>query len=254
VEQAPPVVADAPDEDDWLLGDPVGLDDPDDPSPRLHWAAWLVGAAVLVLVAVLAVRWLDQSDDPDAGGGTSAATSSATPDPEGADDPGGVTMPEGRRVDVARGAEVTVPRTAPPTTDLDGNLVAYEASQMVDGRPATAWRMAGDGTGAEIRLVLREPAVVDRVGLVNGYAKRVGTVDWYPHNRRILAVRWTFDDGTTVDQALDERRQLQRTRIDPVRVTAVTLTILEVSPPGPGPLGRDYTPISSVVLSGRPAG
>ena len=163
-------------------------------------------------------------------------------------------MPAGRPVDVARGATVTVPRTAPPTTDLDGNLVAYVAAQLVDGKPSTAWRMEGDGTGAEVRLVLRQPSVIDRVGLVNGYAKQVGAVDWYPNNRRVLAVRWTFDDGTSVEQTFAERPQLQRLKIDPVSTSAVTLTILQVTPPGAGPLGRDYTTISSVVLSGRPAG
>ena len=47
--------------------------------------------------------------------------------------------------------------------------------------------------------------MVSRVGLVNGYAKQVAGVDWYPNNRRILAVTWGFDDGTTVEQTFAER-------------------------------------------------
>ena len=67
---------------------------------------------------------------------------------------------------------------------------------MRDGNPTTAWRTAGDGTGAVITITLPEPTVVTRVGLVNGYAKQVAGVDWYPNNRRILAVTWGFDNGT----------------------------------------------------------
>ena len=81
---------------------------------------------------------------------------------------------------------------------------------MLDATPATAWRTAGDATGATISFTLTKPSTIRRVGLINGYAKQVlsgsSRVDWYPNNRRITAVEWFFDDGTVVRQDLRSRR------------------------------------------------
>ena len=147
-----------------------------------------------------------------------------------------------------------MPGTAPPTTDFDGNLVAYEASQMHDGNPSTTWRTAGDASGQAVTITLAEPGVVDRVGLVNGYSKQVAGVDWYPNNRRILSVTWGFDDGTTVEQTFAERPVMQRLKVPPVETSTITITITSVTPPGSGNLGRDYTAISEVAVIGRRAG
>ncbi|WP_442940351.1 hypothetical protein [Nocardioides sp. B-3] len=96
-----------------------------------------------------------------------------------------------------------------------------------------------------------------RVGLINGYAKQVPSgaslVDWYPNNRRITAVEWTFDDGTVVRQDLAEKTKLQRLTIDPVTTSTVQLRLLSVTAPGAGLLGRDYTAISDVLIAGTPA-
>ncbi|WP_415839479.1 NADase-type glycan-binding domain-containing protein, partial [Nocardioides zeicaulis] len=241
---------------------------PDDPLGARGWIPWVVGAVVLVAVVVVLLRVFDSepvaeptpddtaaaagaspSDDPGPGDGASDPAS----DDSGGSDP---AAPEGTgpRTDVATAATFAVPATAPPTTDLDGNLVAYDAAQMGDGTPSTTWRTAGDATGQTITITLAEPTVLDRVGLVNGYAKQVAGVDWYPNNRRILAVTWGFDDGTTVQQTLAERAGLQRLKVPPVETSTVTLRIDEVTPPGSGPLGRDYTAISEVSLVGRRAG
>ena len=66
-------------------------------------------------------------------------------------------------------------------------------------------------------MTLTEPGVVTRVGLINGYAKQVAGVDWYPNNRRILAVTWGFDDGSIVEQTFAERPDMQRLKVPPVR-------------------------------------
>ena len=76
---------------------------------------------------------------------------------------------------------------------------------------------AGDASGQAVTITLPEPGVVYRVGLVNGYAKQVAGVDWYPNNRRILSVTWGFDDGTTVEQTFSERPVMQRLKVPPVR-------------------------------------
>ncbi len=251
---------------------------PDEPLGARGWIPWVLGAVALVALVLVLLR-LFQSDPvtdgaADTSSGSSSGSSSAgtgeeagegadaAGDTDGAsDDEAAATgsaapAPEGTgpRLDLATTAAVAVPGTAPATTDLDGDLVAYEADQMRDGDPATTWRTAGDASGQTITLTLAEPAVIDRVGLVNGYAKQVAGVDWYPNNRRILAVTWGFDDGTSVQQTLAERPGLQRLKVPPVPTTTVTLRIDEVTPPGSGSLGRDYTAISEVTLLGRRAG
>ena len=44
------------------------------------------------------------------------------------------------------------PETAPPNEDVDGDQVSYDASNMLDGVPETAWRAPGDGQGMELDL------------------------------------------------------------------------------------------------------
>jgi hypothetical protein len=243
------------------------VDDVDEPPIRGRaWIAWVLGAVllvglVMVLIRVFATDDTDVATDP-ADGTSSAAPQGTTTDDAGStgdsggsgdgssEEPRGV----GRLTDLARGATFAVPGTAAPTTDLDGNLVAYEASQMGDGNPATAWRSEGDATGETITITLAQPSVVTRVGLVNGYAKQVAGVDWYPNNRRVLAVTWGFDDGTTLEQTFAERPSMQRITVPPTETATVTITFNQVTPPGSGNLGRDYTAISEVTVMGRRAG
>lgn len=227
----------------------------DDPVRGWAWAVWVAFAVALVVLVVVLIRVFGTDGDAtaaDPGTDTPSASTPVEEDPSGSssDVPRGV----GKRLDLADSATFGVPATAPATTDLDGTLVAYEASQMADGNPATTWRTAGDATGQQVVVTLAEPGVVNRVGLVNGYAKQVAGVDWYPNNRRILSVTWTFDDGTEVEQTFAERPAMQRLKVPPVETSTVTVTITSVTPPGSGNLGRDYTAISEVSLIGRRAG
>ncbi len=231
----------------------------DDAVPGRAWIFWVLGAVLLVgLVLVLLEAFGADEDDAAADDPSSSATSApddsdsgdvASTEPE-AETPKGV----GKLVNLARRASFEVPGTAPPTTDFDGTLVAYEASQMQDGNPSTTWRTAGDATGQAITITLPEPGVVSRVGLINGYSKQVSGVDWYPNNRRILSVTWGFDDGTTVEQTLSEQPGMQRLKVPPVETSTLSITITSVTPPGSGNLGRDYTAISEVAVIGRRAG
>ena len=182
--------------EDLLPYEEVDDVDGDLPVHGLAWLGWVLGAALLVGLAFLLLRVFDTdgdevaTDPADGATGTSQAPDPGAEQTDGSPEPtddGGSEAPAGvgKALDLARGATFEVPGTAPPTTDFDGNLVAYEASQMGDGNPATAWRTAGDATGGTITVTLTEPGVVTRVGLVNGYAKQVAGVDWYPNNRRI---------------------------------------------------------------------
>lgn len=240
--------------DDLLPYDDEVPEHPDSALRGLAWLGWVVGAALLVaLVFVLLRAYADSGDtDPagaEPGSGQEPEAETQEESPEAPAPPEAV----GRPANVARAATFTVPATAPPTTDFDGRLVGYEAVQMHDGLPATTWRMPGDGTGAVITITLPRPTVVSRVGLINGYAKRVSGVDWYPNNRRILSARWSFDNGSSILQTFDQRPDLQQIELTPGLTRTVTLTISAVTAPGAGPLGRDYTAVSEVAITGRRA-
>lgn len=136
-----------------------------------------------------------------------------------------------------------------------------------DARPAwlpwlagvvtTRWRMPGDGSGSTITVTLAEPTTLTEVGIVSGYAKTSdddGTVhNWYRGNRRVLAVEWSFDDGTVVTQTLAEVRDLQVVDVGGVTTSTVTLRLVSVSAPGTGRSARDYPAISDLSLVGTPA-
>lgn len=231
----------------------------DTPLTGLAWIAWVLGAVLLVgLVFVLLQAFGTDGEDTATDPATSASSGPAPDEgaavsddePETTEGPTGV----GKRFEMATDGTFDVPETAPPTTDFDGNLVAYEASQLNDGDLSTAWRMAGDATGQTLTLTLAEPGVVHRVGLVNGYSKQVAGVDWYPNNRRILSVTWVFEDGSSLEQTFAERTGLQMLKVPPVQTATIGIQLTSVTPPGSGNLGRDYTAISEVSVIGRRAG
>jgi len=184
---------------------------------------------------------------------TPTPTPSPSPSPTSSETSTAPSPPE----NVARLATATVPGTAEPNQDVDGNLVRFEARNMLDDVRTTCWRTPGDATGEIITLSLGEPTTLSRVGLVNGYAKTSegssGKLNWYRGNRRLLAVEWTFDDGTTVSQSLVETRSMQTLDIEPVTTSTVTLRLVGVSSPGAGRSARDYTAISDLALVGSPA-
>lgn len=206
---------------------------------RRPWGLWVAGAAVLLLVAMVGVLLVVGGDDPSST--VEEPASGATSDTGDGGD-GGVG-------NLASAASVSVPATAGPGQDVDGKPVAYDGENMLDGVPETAWRMPGDGTGAEIVVSLAEKSRLRSVGLINGYAKSAADRDWYHGNRRIEQVEWAFDDGTTVTQELGDSTGVQSVDVD-VSTTTVTLRLLAVSKPGSGPSARDFTAISDLSLVG----
>lgn len=227
------------------------------------WLPWAVGSVALLLVAMIGALLLLGDDEETGGAGATAsdrgdttttepsapATSQKPPKlPQPSDDSPSGDGP----LDLARYAVVEVPETAPPNVDVSGNQVRYVAENMLDGVPSTCWRMPGSGAGEEIVFSFREPVQLTEVGIVNGYAKTSGDLDWYTGNRRVLDVEWSFDDGSSVEQELDSTRDLQAVPIEPVTTTTVTLRLVEVSEPGRGRSARNYTAISDVSLVGEP--
>jgi hypothetical protein len=163
--------------------------------------------------------------------------------------------PVGPATNVAGLAQVSAPAHAPGGVDFAGRPVTYVASNVVDGRLDTCWRQPGDATGTELTFRLDHPTRLTRVGLVNGYAKIAydggRRFDWYRGNRRVLAVDWIFDNGSSVSQQLGTSRAMQQIAIKPVTTGVVRLRITAVSPPGKGPAARNDTAISEVLLIGR---
>ncbi len=183
-------------------------------------------------------------------------------DPSADDDGNGQSTQEPASkdgIDVAGRASAKAPETATPNEDVNGDQVSYDASNMLDGVPDTAWRAPGDGTGMKLTFTLREPTELHRVGLVNGYAKtstdgKGRTFDWYLGNRRIQAVVWVFDDGSKVRQDLTDTTDMQLVDVADVVTRRVVLKIAKVSAPGEGRAARDFTAISEVSFLGDPEG
>ena len=200
---------------------------------------WAALGALVVLALVLGV-WLllrggPSSDPKDSRSGAPQAGAPA----------------EGENV--AGTATASAPVTRPPGEDTQGNKTSYDASNMLDGDPTTAWEMPGDGRGKVLTFTLAKRTHLSQVGLINGYAK-VGEqdgqkVDWYAGNRRVLQVEWLFDNGSTVTQDLQQTRKLQTTDVD-VTTKTVRLRLVEVSGPGEGKAARNMTAVSEVRLSG----
>jgi hypothetical protein len=231
------------------------------------WLPWVAGAAALLLVAGLGIWLLLDSggsdpdlvaDDPQSTPGDASPPNKPAKPKKPKKEKTTAPSPAGKPANVASLATADVPATAAPSTDFDGDTVQYDAGNMLDGVPATCWRMPGDGSGDTITVELAEETELTSVGLINGYAK-TGTdgsgtaLDWYTGNRRILAVEWVFDDGSVVTQDLAETRELQREKLEPVTTSTVQLRLLTVTTPGQGPSRRDYTAISELALVGAPA-
>ena len=232
------------------------------PGPGL----WIGMAAAMVLVLVLGGFLLLRS-----GGGGSADQPTA-PQPivpktqasasESPSSPASSSSPSssaptvtGPPTNVAGFSQATAPAHKAAGVDFAGRPVTYVAPNMVDGRNDTCWRTVGDATGMVLTFRLDQPTKLNRVGLVNGYSKIAYSngraFDWYLGNRRVLAVDWIFDDGTTVTQQLGTDRAMQQQRIKPVTTSVVRLKITSVSPPGKGRAARNDTAISEVLLLGR---
>lgn len=219
--------------DDWD-------DDWEDGRPRWVWAV----LALVVLAALVTGAWFlgqqlgdddDPADDPPASG-------SAQP---GAKD---------ELVDHTAEASAKAPSTAEPGEDVDGDPTSYDASNMLDGVPATTWRTEGDASGMKIVFTFPEKTRITEVGLINGYAKKARdggkVLDWYEGHRRIQQVTWIFAAGQSLRQNLSESREVQTIEVEPVEVRKVVLKIVATSEPGDGAARRDFTAISDVLLAG----
>ena len=139
--------------------------------------------------------------------------------------------------------------TQPPLREETG-WVSYAATNLVDDNPDTAWRCYGDATGKKFTFHVAKGSTVVGFGVINGYAKTTpGGVNLYERYRRVLAVRWNLPDGRyAVQELTDHQEGEQKITIPPTSVDGrITMTILEVSPPGRGPTTLTNATVLSTV-------
>lgn len=230
---------------------------------------WVVAVVVvLALVAALVLVFVGQ-DDADSGRAddpvSSSVSTSAGPTSESAEPTGETTEPaetvptfSGSPEDLAAVTTATAPRADGDSVDIStGRPTTYDAGNMLDGDPGTAWRVEGRATGLTLTFRFDAPVTLTAVGLVNGYAKtavdgRGREFNLYSGSRRVKAVEWRLDGGDPIPMDLRRTRDLQLLDLGAVQASTVELTLTEVSNVGGGRAARDTTAISEVGLRGYP--
>ncbi len=225
-----------------------------------------VAVVLLLLLGGAGGAWAvlrDSDDDNDARGADAPAsttpptdeptTPSPTPTESDGPSPTVPDEPQGKPVDLAAEAQVKAPRPTAPGQSVGGAKVSYPPTNMLDGDPATAYRIDGNAAGTTITFTFDSPVTIREIGMINGYAKTEGKGakrrDWYASNRKVTLVEWAFDDGTVAEQKLRNTTDLQVMQVTATPTRTVRLTLVEVSEPGPDP--RNTTAISSVLLRGH---
>ena len=119
------------------------------------------------------------------------------------------------------------------TTLEDTGGENFDAAQMADDNPDTAWNNDGerfeDGVGEVIDLFLSEPAWVERVLVTNGYQL---DSDTYAANARVKRAGISFDGGErVVANLLDLGLERQAVELpEPLLTTTVRIEVLESFP------------------------
>ncbi len=241
---------------------PVPVHDGDQPNRTP-----LVVAGVLVALGLAAVLFLVLRDD-DSGGqaenlappqSTAEVTTTVAPTttaaPTTTTTPPTTTtefVPDPADAFIQTLLDPTASSTAADGVDAAGNPVSYDVENTIDSDPGTAWRTDGDGVGETLTYHLVDPAYITSVGLIPGYAKVDPTdgSDRFLENRRVRAVRWTFDGGVVQEQTFADSRDLQTIQIPGVLTSTITVEILETT----SDPARDFTPISEVQVEGVAGG
>ncbi|GAB3859645.1 hypothetical protein GCM10028801_21360 [Nocardioides maradonensis] len=231
-----------------LYAEPAPVPPP--PARRRSLLPWLVAGLALLVAGAAAVAVVlfrsgdhtavDATPSPPAASAASTGPTSASATP---------TTPSSGSELTSDISHLVVPGTAPASTDLAGNPVTFGSGNLADGDPQTAWRVAGDASGQSITISFDAPVTLTSVGLVNGYAKSYRGYNGYRLNRRITAVRWTFEDGTSVTQQLQQRPTMQSIAVSAGPTSSLRLEILSTAA-SPQRNWRDFTAISELSLLG----
>lgn len=173
---------------------------------------YLLGAAALVSLAVVAFAWLAYHREAALPQAPAVTATHSTPPP--AQDMAGpaahdATIIYPRAVQCAPAptggafaAQVCVTSSLAGQHDAAGKPNKYGPQNLVDGNPATAWceGVAGPGNGQEISIAFSRPVIVSQIIVVNGYAK---SDDTFRNNNSIhtLTAIWPDNSTSTLDLA-----------------------------------------------------
>jgi hypothetical protein len=202
-----------------------GAGPPPPPPRRVPWLLIALLAIAALLAAGVAAYFLVPRS-------TATAPPSAAPVPSA---PAAVPAAPPSAQPSALTITATADCVSPPSRDASGAVVDYGPERMVDGRADTAWRCDGNGNGKTVKVTFSSPARIVGVGMIPGYAKvdPADGTDRYAQNRRIAQVRYTFDDGTTVEQTLATDagdRAVQTVAVPGVTSSGMTVTIVRSVP------------------------
>lgn len=148
--------------------------------------------------------------------------------------------------------------SAPDSVDAAGVTQTYEPAKAFDGKRETAWRCSGDASGKTLVIKFGGPVELTSVGLIPGYDKIDGTdaSDRFVQSRKITRVRWTFDDGTSVESTPNGDRAMTTTPVS-VRTGTVRMTIEQTTPgstitnnKGESLAALDTTAVSEIAFAG----
>jgi hypothetical protein len=129
---------------------------------------------------------------------------------------------------------------------------SYDATQMVDDDPTTAWNSDGsqaeDGVGETIDLFFADPVWVQRLVFNNGFQRDAQT---YADNARIRRADVLLDGGERLSVRLEDLG-LQRQAIELPEPLLTTTVRIQVTETFPGDTYPDLA-VSDIALEGWPA-
>ena len=182
--------------------------------------------------------------------GLAEVTTTASPQATGTPTASPSAMgPYAGRMQPLQVTEVSSTCTQPPL-HTGGGSASYSPANLVDANPDTAWRCFGDASGQRLFFTVPNRSTVVGFGVVNGFASTSSSgTNLYEKYRRVLQVRWTLPDGRYAVQSFTDHQEAEQVMtIPPTTVDGrVTMTILDVSPPGPGPVTETNATLLSTV-------
>lgn len=180
--------------------------------------------------------------------------------------PAGPTTPTIRSTATTIGTALFVPVptgatadcSAPNGVDAANVTQTYEPAKAFDGKKETAWRCSGDAAGKTLVVTFAAPVQLTSVGLDPGFDKIDPTdaSDRFVQSRKIQRVKWTFDDGTSVESTPNGQRGMQTKPVS-VRTRTVWMTIEQTTPgstitnnKGESLAATDITAVSEIAFAG----
>ena len=140
---------------------------------------------------------------------------------------------------------------APSSTDGSGRRVRYDPQLIGDDDLSTAWRCNGDGAGQSLEFRFPAATRIAAVGLVNGYSKvdPASGAHRYGEYRRVTRVTWSFSNGASfVERLQDDVESAQTLRIPVQETDTVRLTISRTTEPGSRADSRDAVLLSEATF------